>query len=763
MPTRDPNSLVAQECTMINFCFGPSGVTTRLHILVASLYLCVASALPAQSAPPAAERQDVTETFFGHSISDPYRWLENWRDGKGAEWLKAQDTYTRSALTSIPGREKFLARVKALDTASTRVRNAQVWGGKVFYLKADPTADNVKLYVKEGNSPERLLLDPELLTKDGVHSSIDYYQPSLDGVLVAYGVSPGGSENSVIHILETATGKVMPDAIDRARFGGISWLPGNKSFLYNRLQKLTPDMPRTAFEQRSRVYVHELGQDAEQDRFVFGYGYSPDLKIEDNDLSFASYTPESPYIVGVLAHGTQNEATAYYIPIDQLNAPHIVWKKLFDVDAAITNLSLHNDDIYLLTHKNKPRYEVTRTSLKNPDVVHATVVVPASEVVIQEADVAIDGIYIRDLDGGIGRMRRLSFDGKIEPISAGKGLSVSEISVTPTEPGALVHVVSWTMSPTFLRYDPKSKAATETGIQPPIPIDTSGYEAEEVNAKSADGTMIPLSIIHSKDLAHDGNHPTHIIGYGAYGISFDAYFDPVWLAWLERGGVIAIAHVRGGGEYGEEWYRAGNKLTKQHTIDDFIASAQYLIEHKYTSPLHLSGEGTSAGGILIGGAVTQRPDLFAGALIRVGCSNATRMEFTPNGPPNIAEFGSVTDADGFKGLFAMDAYQHVKDGTAYPGILLTAGINDPRVDPSQPAKMTARLQAATSSKKPVLLRVDYDAGHGMGSTRAQHDLEFADEMSFLLWQFGDPDFQPHTVANSNEALPSPGHLNVQVK
>jgi len=664
------------------FLFWPSRMVMRPNIFFAALCLfasCLTHLSQAQSAPPATERQDVTETFFGQTLTDPYRWLENWREGKAADWLKVQDTYTRSALTSIPGREKFLARVKALDTASTRVRNAQVWGGKVFYLKADPTADNVKLYVKEGNSPERLLLDPELLTKDGVHSSIDYYQPSLDGVLVAYGISPGGSENSVIHIIETATGKTMPDAIDRARFGGVSWLPDNKSFLYNRLQKLTPDMPRTAFEQRSRVYVHELGHDPEQDRFVFGYGYSPDVKIEDNDLSFASYTPGSPYILGVLAHGTQNEATAYYIAIDQLNAQHIVWKKLFDVDAAITNLSLHNDDIYLLTHKNKPRYEVTRTSLKNPDVAHATVVIPASEVVIQEADVASDGIYIRDLDGGIGRMRRLSFDGKIEPISAGKGLSVSEISATPTEPGALVHVVSWTTSPTFLRYDPKSKAATETGIQPPIPIDTSAYEAEEVKAKSADGTMIPLSIIHSKNLAHDGNRPTHLIGYGAYGISFDAHFDPVWLAWLERGGVIAIAHVRGGGEYGEEWYRAGYKLTKQHTIDDFIASAQYLIEHKYTSPQRLSGEGTSAGGILIGGAVTQRPDLFAGALIRVGCSNATRMEFTPNGPPNIAEFGSVTDAEGFKGLYAMDAYQHVKDGTAYPGILLTAGINDPRV------------------------------------------------------------------------------------
>ena len=440
-------------------------------------------------------------------MTDPYRWLENWRDGKGAEWLKAQDTYTRSALASIPGREKFLARVKALDTASTRVRNAQVWGGKIFYLKTDPNADNLKLYVKEGTAPERLLLDPELLTKDGVHSSIDYFTPSLDGTLVAYGVSPGGSENSVIHVLETATGKQLPDAIDRARFGAISWLPGNKSFLYNRLQKLTPDMPRTAFEQRSRACLHELGRDPDQDPFVFGYGYSPDLKIDDNDFPFVVYTPGSPYLLGVLAHGTQNEATAYYIPLDQLNSSHIAWKKLFDVDAAITNFAPHGDDLYLVTHKSKPRYEVARISLKNPDVAHATVVVPASEVVIQEADVATDGIYLRDLDGGIGRMRRLSFDGHIEPVPVGKGQSVAEISVTPTEPGALIHAVSWTTSPHFLQYDPKSRKTAEIGIQPPLPIDTSGYESEEVKAKSADGTMIPLSIIHAKHLALDGNHP----------------------------------------------------------------------------------------------------------------------------------------------------------------------------------------------------------------------------------------------------------------
>ncbi len=703
----------------------------------------VPAKLYGQGGPPPTETQIVTETFFGQTVTDPYRWLENWHEVNVAKWMKAQDDYTRTTLARIPGREKFLARVKALDTANTPVRSAQVWGGKIFYLKADPGADNFKLYVRDhAGAQERLLFDPELLTKNGVHSSIDYFQPSLDGALVAYGISPGGSEESVLHVLETTTGKQLPDAIDRARFGAVAWLPGNKSFFYNRLQKLTPDMPRTAFEQRSRVYIHELGHDPERDRFVFGYGYSPDVKIDDNDLSFITYSPASPYLIGLIAHGTQNEATAYYVPIDQLNSSPVNWKKLFDVDAAVVRFDVHDDDVYLVTHKDKPRYEVIRTSLKKPDLKHATVVVPASDVVVQEADVAKDGIYIRDLDGGIGRMRRLSFDGNLEAVSVPQGLSVSDISVTPTEPGALVHVVSWTTPPQWLAYDAQRKTMSNTGIEPPLPIDTSGYEAVEVKAKSADGTMIPLSIIRAKNLKLDGNRPTHLIGYGAYGISFDPNFNPVWLAWLERGDVLAIAHVRGGGEYGEEWYRAGYKLTKRHTIDDFIASAQYLIENNYTSTQRLSGEGTSAGGILIGGAITQRPDLFAGALIRVGCSNALRMEFEPNGPPNIAEFGSVTDAEGFKGLYAMDAYQHVKEGTAYPGVLLTAGINDPRVDPAQPAKMTARLQAATTSKRPVLLRVDYDAGHGMGSTRAQRDLEFADEMSFLLWQDGDPEFQP---------------------
>jgi len=247
--------------------------------------------------------------------------------------------------------------------------------------------------------------------------------------------------------------------------------------------------------------------------------------------------------------------------------------------------------------------------------------------------------------------------------------------------------------------------------------------------------------VRKRGLQKDGARATFLVGYGSYGITFDPAFVPRFIPWLERGGVLAVAHIRGGGEYGEDWHNAGRKLTKQNTIGDFIACAEYLVKNNYTSPARLVGEGLSSGGITVGGAITQRPDLFAVILDDVGLSDSLRFETSPNGPPNIPEFGSTKTEEGFKGLFGMDAYVHVKDGTAYPAVMLTTGINDPQVDSWQAAKMAARLQAATSSGKPILLRVDYDAGHGSGSGRAQRDQLLSDEQSFALWQFGDAGFQ----------------------
>jgi prolyl oligopeptidase len=419
------------------------------------------------------------------------------------------------------------------------------------------------------------------------------------------------------------------------------------------------------------------------------------------------------------------------------------WKKVADEADAVTSFDVHGESLFLVSHKDASRFKVLRTSLENPDLNHATAVVPASDVVVVGISAASDALYVQDLDGGLGRLRRLPYlGGSSQPVKLPFEGAIQTLVTNPTESGAWLELTSWTKSPLWYSLDASSGKLTDTGLVAPSPVDYSQVESEEVKARSADGTMVPLSIIHKRGIALDGSHPTWLEGYGAYGITLDPTFRPTLLAFFERGGIFAVAHVRGGGEYGEDWHAGGQKLTKQHTIDDMLAGAQYLIDHKYTSAAHLAGEGTSAGGVTIGGAITQRPDLFGAALIRVGDSDSLRSELMASGPANIPEFGTVKEPDGFKGLFAMDAYQHVKPNTKYPAVLLTTGANDPRVAPWQAAKMAARLQVSTTSGKPVLLRVDYDAGHGLGSTKTQRDGELADEIAFLFWQLGVPEFQP---------------------
>ncbi len=583
---------------------------------------------------------------------------------------------------------------------------------------------------------ERLLVDPEkLTTADGKHYSIDYFQPSLDGKYVGYGISQGGSEESVLHVIESATGKLLPDTIDRAQFGQPNWLPDH-SFFYTRAQKLGPDSPVTAKYQKLRSYHHVLGVEPDKEAAVFGYEVSPGVKVTEDDFSVLSYSPGAPhYLVGLVIHGVKRELDLYVAPFQGEASAKTSWKKVVDQADEITGFDVHGDTLYLLSHKDASRFKVLSTSLANPDLTHTTTVVPAGDAVIVGISAASDALYLQDLDGGIGRLRRLPYAaGAIQPVKLPFEGAIQSLFVNPNTSDAWLELTSWTKSPLWYLLDAHTGALADTGIVAPSPVDYSSIESVEVKAKSADGTMVPLSIVYKRGIALDGSHPTWLEGYGAYGITLDPAFRPTLLAFFERGGIYAVSHTRGGGEYGEDWHLGGQKLTKQHTIDDMLAGAQYLIDHKYTSPPHLAGEGTSAGGITIGGAITQRPDLFGAALIRVGDSDSLRSELMASGPANIPEFGTVKDPDGFKALYAMDAYQHVKPNTPYPAILLTTGANDPRVAPWQAAKMAARLQASTSSGKPVLLRVDYDAGHGLGSTKSQRDEELADEMAFLFWQ-----------------------------
>ena len=722
----------------------------NLFALAAAVYLSLL--VVAQEKPPAAAVHEVTDDYYGTKIVDPYRWMENLKDPEFQKWARSQADYTKTTLATIPGRDKLFERIKQLDNAGVRVRDLQVYGGRDFYLKTQPNEDNYKLYVREAAGRERLLVDPEKLTQDGRHSSIDYFTPSLDGKHVAVGLSPGGSEESVMHILEVESGRELQEKIDRAQYPQVSWRPDNQSFFYMRLNKLGPGDPPTAKYLRARNYLHKLGSDPDKDEAVFGFGLSPRADFGEADFPFAVFVPASQWVLGVIAHGVRNEATVYYVALSEVDGAKTPWRKLLDVDDDVTNVDVHGDDIYLLSHHGASRYQVLRTSLRQPDLSHAQVMVPQGEAVLRDFRVASDALYVMQLDGGIGRLLRVPYqNGKPQRVALPFDGAIDGFFADEREPGVFISTESWARPQVHFAYDPKTNQLSDLKLAPPPPVDVSQVESREVKAKSADGTMVPLSIIFKRGTPMDGTAPTILSGYGAYGITQDPSFSPTLLAWVERGGVYAVSHIRGGGEYGEDWHNAGRMLTKQNTISDFIACAEFLIQNHYTSSKSLGIRGGSAGGITIGGAITQRPELFAAAADLVPCSDMLRQETTANGPPNIPEFGSTKTEDGFKGLYLMSAYHHIKNGTLYPAVMLSTGINDPRVDSWQAAKMAARLQSATSSDHPILLRIDYDAGHGMGSTKLQSEQLSADMQSFFLWQFGDPAFQPKQAGNTNAA------------
>ena len=382
-----------------------------------------------------------------------------------------------------------------------------------------------------------------------------------------------------------------------------------------------------------------------------------------------------------------------------------------------------------------------RTTLSKPDVKAAISVVPPSDQVLFEIAASRDGLYFESRDGAVKRLKRLPWGAKdASEIKLPLEGAASLLSASPIVPGAIVSLAAWTRAREIYAVDAEGKTVN-TKLQPLGKYDApDGLVTTEVKVKSHDGAMVPLSIIHRSDTKLDGSNPALLYGYGAYGITEEPRFGPTRMAWFEKGGVYAVANVRGSGVYGQDWYKAGYKATKPNTLKDLIACAEYLIAQKYTSSSKLGILGGSAGGILVGRAMTERPDLFAAVIPDVGLLDAVRAETTANGIPNIPEFGTVKKEDEFRALLAMSSYHHVKAGTPYPAVLLVHGVNDPRVDVWHSSKMAARLLAATTSGKPVLLDLDYEAGHGIGDTKAQRQRQIADIYAFLLWQAGHPAF-----------------------
>ena len=710
---------------------------------------------PKKPVPPVAALRPVTETFFGQRIIDPYRYMEDVKNPEVLAFLKAQGEFARKALDALPGRKTMLDRISALSESTIAVSGVQMVGEganpRVFYYKLAPGESSRKLFVRDGFAgAERLLFDAAAISQPGLRFAINTFVAAPDGRSVVVGVAAGGSEETSLRIVDAANGSDTGVVIDRIGFAGVtSWAPDGKAFFYNRLPAPKTGAPKNRYL-HSMAYRHVLGRALDKDEQVFGPGLDTRITFAAIDIPSVTMTADGKFLVGQIKHGDLNDVTLYVATVMTFTQGQ-AWRKAVEPIDEVTSFAVHDNALYLLTHKDAPRYRVVRTSLRSPEFSKATTIVPHGDTVIRELAVAQDALYMRELFGGVDRLQRLNFSqsvfsgGKLEFVRLPFDLAIRQMVTSPKRPGALLRLEGWTEAPRYVNIEERSGNLIDSKLQPKSNVDFDPIDEVRLMATANDGTKIPLSLMYKKGTTLNADRPTLLRAYGAYGITQAPTFSPATLAWLERGGIIATCHVRGGGEFGEDWHKGGQKLTKPNTWRDLIACAEYVIERRFTRKEKLAIQGGSAGGITVGRALTERPDLFAAVVPTVGLLDALRAEFTPNGPPNVPEFGSVKTEDGFKGLYAMSSLHHVVDGRKYPAVLLMHGVNDPRVEVWQSAKMAARLQSAVADDhdaNPVLLRLDYDAGHGIGSSRSQRNAEIADIYSFLLWQFGDPAFQP---------------------
>jgi len=714
---------------------------------VSLVVLATAASVCALAQPlPTFPAKNVSETFFGTAVDDPYRALENVKDPEVVAWVKAHSDHSQRTLESIPGYATMKNRVAELDNAAAAMfgsvhRDA---AGNIYFTRRGAKDNTLKLYFRNASGQDSLLVDPDDWQKEtGKPHAINYFAPSPDGRLVAFGISSAGSENASIYVIETATGKRIGTPIDRAEYPEINWRPDSRSFFFLRQQDMKPGMDVTQRYQYGRSWLHTVGTDASADVLVAGADVSPRMAILPTDLTFTVATPGSRFALAVVAAGVQRELLLYAAPLETVGKPDTPWVKICDRSDKITGFAVRGDEIYLLTYRDSPRFSIIRAGLAAPNLKSATTVVAPSEQVLSEIQSARDALYFEVRDGAVKRIKRLAWGStRATEVKLPLEGAASILTASADVDGALVSLGAWTRAREIYALDAAGKASN-TGLQPLGPFDApSDFVTTEVKVKSHDGALVPLSITYRKDVKLDGNNPTLLYGYGSYGITEEPGFRATRLAWLERGGVYAVANVRGSAVYGQDWYKAGFKATKPNTWKDFIACAEYLIDRKYTSAAKLGILGGSAGGILVGRSMTERPDLFAAVVPAVGALDMIRAEATANGVPNIPEFGTVKKEDEFRALLAMSSYHHVKPNTAYPAVLFIHGINDPRVDYWHSSKMAARLMASSTSGKPVLLDLDYEAGHGVGSTKLQRQKDTADIYTFLLWQLGHPDFQP---------------------
>ena len=700
--------------------------------------------LTAQYQYPSTKIVDISDTYFGVTYQDPYRWLEHIDTPEVETWFKQQALYTDSILNTLKGRDELIKEWMELDKLRPSViKNISYENGRLFYRKT-LAAENVgKIYFRQGlDGKEQLLFDPTTYIH-GKTLSVQSISPSYDGDKLAIAYSEKGAEVSVIKIMNVDTRIFLTDSIYPA-FSFYSWSFDNNSFLYGWIKSSDNKDPNSRLNSKTKLHI--LGTDVNSDKDFFSNASYPELNIAPGNYPGATLFEDSKNYIFSREKSVQKEWKLYYAPITEYNSPHINWKVLaMPSDKIVKELVIKNDDIYAITYNNAKNYKVIATNLKHPDWNNAkTIAEENTDKTVEKITYCKDYIFIIYSDGINYTISKYNFKSKktTEINLPFSGTATVQCFNTKSN-SCLISITSWDKPVTEFQYNADKDEFTHSSFNQPVvyPKQYQDLVVEEVEVKGHDGVMIPLSIIYKKGIKMDGSNICLMEGYGAYGYSRIPSFDVFKNSLAVKNVVIAIPHVRGGSEKGEAWYKAGFKTTKHNTWQDFISCAEYLIEKGYTSPQKLACSGRSAGGILISRAITTRPDLFTAAICNVGNANAMRLEFRAGGPINIPEFGTVKDSIESRALYEMDGMQHVVAGIKYPAVICIGGWNDSRVVAWQPGKFAAALQNASSSGKPVLMKVNYDNGHFTEDKNVTF-ADYADQFAFVLWQCGHPDFQP---------------------
>jgi prolyl oligopeptidase len=696
-----------------------------------------AGAATAPAAPPVAEKRPVETSYFGVPVTDDYQWLEDWSDPAVKSWVEGQNAYTRDVLDSIPARPAIRDRVAELSRDIAPDYTALAFRhGTLFALKDQPPKNQPMLVVLpsvDDLSRERVIVDPNAIDSTG-STTIDFFEPSVDGSKVAVSLSRGGTESGDVHLYDVATGRELQDVLPRVNGGtaggSVAWTADGTGLFYTRYPA-AGERPEGDLDFYQQAWFHKLGTPRTSDRPVLDQDLPKIAEIE-----FRS--SEDGRRVLILVRNGDGGEIGWWLrsPDGRLHAVAGFKDKIVDAEFGGSGL-------FLLSRARDPNGEVLRVPLDKPVLASARTIVPASGTAIDGIHVGRVRLYVEDILGGPNQVRVFTFAGK--PFGRLPLPAMSAVNGFTRYAGnqCLFRIESFTEPGHWRRYDPAAGTLAPTALELRSPADFSDIDVRREFATSRDGTRVPISILMRKGTVLDGRAPLLLYGYGGYGISQKPSFRAQRKLWLEQGGIYAVAHVRGGREYGDAWHEAGMLTNKQNVFDDFAACAQALIDRQYTTSGRLAIQGGSNGGLLMGAELTQHPDLYRVVVSQVGVYDMLRSELSPNGLFNTTEYGTVRDSAQFRALLDYSPYQNVHDGTQYPSILLLTGVNDPRVAPSNSFKFAARLQASGTSR-PVLLRTSMTTGH-IGTPLNARNEEIADIYSFIFSQLDVP-YRTNAVA-----------------